>query len=570
MIEKNSLMNINKTNQSGLKNTPASWGVDLIFLALALGGLFFILLGTRPLFTPDEGRYAEIAREMVAAQDYVTPHLNSIKYFEKPPLFYWLGAAAIKWAGVDNWSVRSVNAVLALIGCLLTYVTARYCYDRLTGLIAAFVLGTSLLYFIMAHMVSLDLPVTVFVAASLYAFLIGARTPPGKKRYFCFLTAASAAALAVLTKGLIGLVFPIVLIVTWLIYTGEWRALKNYYLPSCIFIFLLIALPWHILVGWRNPEFFYFYIIEQHFLRYTLPEIGHYEPIWFFIPIFLLGLFPWIVFLPQTIAAHVSVAWKERRTITNITSLFFLAWAGLVFLFFSFSKSKLIPYILPMFPPLAILIGHYLAQTQQHQRGIKMGCYILVLLSFLIAGAFYWYLRHTPLPDAVFANHFLTWASIILVIGYSTACFIAQKRIAVLVITTSLFLLTGLTAIPGLESRNIYPLALTLKTILKPSDDVITYNRYYQDLPFYIEQRVSILNWRNELRFGMQHQDTRAWMINTPLFWTRWFSHQRVFVILSKEDYQHFVRDYPKANAYLIDQTFQNVLISNQLSNKTP
>ena len=219
--------------------TPSatSWWLDIFFLLIVLGGLFFILLGSRPLFTPDEGRYAEIAREMVMRSDYVTPYLNGIKYFEKPILFYWLGAAAIKLGGLNLWSVRSINALLGLLGCLLTYVTARKLYDRMTGLLAAMILGTSVLYFVMAHMVSLDLPVTVFLTMSMYSFLLGSQEPRDRVRRFYLWGASTAAALAVLTKGLIGIVFPIMVISVWMAIMHEWRLLKKLYLPSCLFIF---------------------------------------------------------------------------------------------------------------------------------------------------------------------------------------------------------------------------------------------------------------------------------------------------------------------------------------------
>src|SRR5262249_22217637 len=154
----------------------------------------FILLGTRPLFIPDEGRYAEIAREMATSGDYITPYLNGIKYFEKPPLFYWLGAAAIKIGGLNLWFIRSINAFLGLLGCLFTYITARKIYDRLTGLLAALILGTSLLYFVMVHMVSMDLTVTIFLTISLYFYLLGSLAFE-RIRLFYFLGAAVAAAL---------------------------------------------------------------------------------------------------------------------------------------------------------------------------------------------------------------------------------------------------------------------------------------------------------------------------------------------------------------------------------------
>jgi len=481
------------------KDSNAIWK-DMVFLAVILGSLFFTLLGNRPLFVPDEGRYAEIAREMATSNDFITPHLNGVIYFEKPALFYWLGAIAFKVGGVNLWSIRCINALLGLLGCIGTYATARTLYGRRTGLLAAFILGTSLLYFVMTRMISLDLPVTVFIALSLYAFILGMQQPVGGKRRLFFYWATLSAALAVLTKGLIGIVFPLLTISAWLSLTQQWRIIRTFYLPSCLFLFLLITLPWHTLLQLRHPEFFHFYFVEQHVLRYTYPAIGHNEPWWFFTPYLIGGFFPWIIFLPKAI----------RQTIQNKSthhqmhaSLFFLLWAAIIFIFFSFSKSKLIPYILPLFPPLAILTAQAIATC-----------------------------------SATFIRYLLvtTWS-----------------------------VLLGLTVVmPHLDTRTIQPLAALIKPQLNPNDEVITYHQYYQDLPFYLERRVSILNWQNELQFGMQHQDTHEWMIDDRAFLERWQSKRRVFVIMSQQEFGELQKKHPEITPMtVIGQTNSNILLSN-------
>lgn len=544
-----------------------SWLKDILFLSFVLGGLFFIFLGVRPLFVPDEGRYAEIAREMVARGDYVTPYLNGIKYFEKPILFYWLESAAIQLGGLNLWSIRSVNALLALLGCLLTYCTARTLYNRTVGLFAAFILGTSTLYFVMAHMISLDLPVTIFLTITLYAFLLGVQHPPSRTRRFYLWGASVAAACAVLTKGLIGIVFPFLIVITWIAFLGEWRLLLNLYLPSCAAIFFLIAAPWHLWVGYRNPEFFYFYFIKQHFLRYTSMKIGHYQPAWFFLPTLVIGFFPWIVFVPQALLK----SWRERRT--NQLDLFFLIWALLIFVFFSFSKSKLIPYILPVFPPLAILTARYLQQAL-FIRGMKIGLICLTILATIIAVTLYLFPRHAALPNPASATLYLSLAASVLMAGVLAACFYSYrsiyKGVTILIATAWIFNLLLLHSIPAIETRTIKPLADQLSLMLTPEDEVVTYNQYFQDLPFYLQRRITILNWKNELRFGMQHQDTQLWMIGYDVFWQRWNSEKRLFAIMGKKEYQNFAVEYANQKFYLIGQTNTNVLISNRPAPKQP
>jgi len=544
---------------------------DIILLTLFLGVLYFILLGARPLFVPDEGRYAEIAREMVVSGDFITPNLNYIKYFEKPILFYWMSAFMIKLGGLNLWSLRSVNAILGILGCMIVYLTARRLYNRRTGILSAIILGTSVLYFTMTHTISLDLGVSVFLTGTLSFFLLALQYPLSKQRRLLLYAASIFAALAVLTKGLIGIVFPFLIILTWLVLLRDFRILRELYLPSCLFIFLIIAAPWHIMVGFRNPEFFNFYFVTQHFLRYTTLKIGHYQPIWFFVPYLVLGFFPWIVFLPgavkQALPSHLKI--KNFNT-QEKNGLFFLLWALLIFIFFSFSKSKLIPYILPVVPPLAILVGHYLSETYQEKNiaSLKKSYLALVPLSILIASVFIVAPYYLEVPDPLFAKIYLTLASMALLFGTLLSFFYLLKKhmfpMVLMTATMGLFLLFTLASLPALDKRTILPLANTLKTIMTSDDDVVAYNQYYQDLPFYLEQRVKILNWRNELRFGMNYQATEGWMIGDKTFWQHFDSNKRVFALMGKVDFEHFKEKFPYEKAYLIATTTHNVLISNK------
>lgn len=547
-------------------NIYQTWWFDTFFLTLTLGLLFFALLGDRPLFVPDEGRYAEIAREMVASGNYITPSLDGIKYFEKPVLFYWLCAAAIKLAGLNLWSLRSVNACLALFCCLLTYFTACKLFERRTGLLAAFILGTSSLYFVMAHTISLDLTVTFFLTTSLYFFILSLQQCQGGGRRCLLWAAFASAACAVLTKGLIGVVFPMMIVGAWIALTKQWRLLANLYLPSSIFVFLLIVAPWHYLVMRANPEFFNFYFLEQHIMRYTTMDVGHYQPVWFFLPVLVISFFPWTIFLPQALLHAIKNCWKTDNF--SQKELFLLLWGAVIFIFFSFSKSKLIPYILPVLPPLAILTAHYLNNLLQ-QPAKKASRIVLLgftLFSCVITYIFYQFPQQVSLPAPKTASILLNLASCILfanIFGFFIVRANVKKWLVLLISNTFLFLLLVLAAMPAIDTRTILPLAKVLRPLLQPNDEVVTFNQYYQDLPFYLERTVSILNWRNELQFGMRHQDNTAWLIDDENFWKRWHSQKRVYLIMSIEEYRQIKISHPEERFYLLGQTLTNVLITN-------
>src|SRR5450759_4910080 len=210
---------------------------DLIFLTLLICLLFTFMLGNRPLSVPDESRYVEISREMAVSGNYLTPRLNSVKYFEKPVFFYWLEAFSIKLFGLNEFTLRLLPALLALFGCLAVAVSGAHLFGRLSGLLAAAVLGTSILYYSLSRAILLDMPVSVLLTLAFLSFLIGTHEALGLKRRLYLWGFYALAALAVLTKGLIGILIPGMVIGAWLLLLGEWRMLKTLYIPSGLALF---------------------------------------------------------------------------------------------------------------------------------------------------------------------------------------------------------------------------------------------------------------------------------------------------------------------------------------------
>ena len=542
---------------------------DACILALLTGVFFAFMLGDRPLAAPDEGRYVEIPRERVSTGEYLTPRLNGVKYFEKPVLFYWLEAFSIKLFGLKEFTLRLWPALFAVAGCVGVYGAGRLLFNRRSGLIGAAVLATSLLYYAFSRAIILDMPVAVLLSLSLFSFLIGIHEPAGPRRRLFLWSFYAFAALAVLTKGLIGILIPALVIGTWIVLLGEWRILRSIYLPTGLALFLLIAAPWHIMVIRANPEFFHFYFIQEHFLRYLTTMHSRYQPAWFFIPILLLGLFPWSAFLVQAIKHSLPSTWRERHE--HRDAFFLLLWAVLVFLFFSVSKSKLVPYILPVVPPLAVLIGRYLADAWDRRDfpGIRAG-YAVLLAAQVTLGAAAMVLPFTLQQPVVRALGLWPVAfGVTLIAGAALTAALARLRdfrfaFAAVAITAALFLVQINAAAPRGETKSVKTLAATLKPLLKPEDQVATYKAYYQDLPVYLERRVIIVDWKDELDFGSRVEDVRPWMTDTEPFWKRWKGPETIYLLTEAETYDALRGANQDIKLFPVARERDTVVVSNR------
>jgi 4-amino-4-deoxy-L-arabinose transferase-like glycosyltransferase len=552
-----------------------TWWRDILLLTLLLSLMFGYALGHRALWYPDEGRYVEIPREMVQSADYVTPRLNGVKYFEKPVLFYWLEAGAIKVFGLSEWAMRLWPVLFAIMGCLAVYAASRKLYGRRTGMLSATVLATTPLYYFLGRTVTLDMAVTSLLTLALLAFLLGTREPTGPARRNFFWAFYVFTALATLTKGLIGIVIPAMVIGVWILILNEWRLLKSIYLPSGLLLFLIIAAPWHVAAARANPEFAQFYFIHEHVLRYLTKTHDRYQPPWFFIPVLIAGFYPWAAYLGQALTGAWPVSWRTRHS--SRETLFLLLWAGLTFAFFSFSDSKLITYILPVMPPLALLTARYLAQHWDHRSSfgsLRAGAWVLFALGILFAGTLVLLAVSTPdRPRVAEYTRILgdyTWA----ILGSLLAAafipwgvsFLRRPRwvIGALAVTSVLFLGVVDRGLAYLDDmRSVKTLALDIKPVLQPTDEVMTYREYYQDLPVYLERRITVVDWKGELKFGSEVEDDSAWLIDEPAFWRRWGGPGRVYMLTSRDNYDK-LRAQGRGQFSLLAQTGSNVLLTNR------
>ena len=279
-----------------------------LLLLLAFTAVWFSNLEYRKLVNPDEGRYAEIPREMVASGDWTTPRLNDIKYFEKPALQYWATAAAFTLFGEHQWTARLWSALTGFLGVLMVFFTGRRLFGAQAGWYAALVLGSSLLWVLIAHVNTLDMGVSFFLAAAVCAFLLAQHdAAAARARERWMLAAWAALALAVLSKGLIGLVLPGAALTLYVLIERDWRLIGRLHLFTGIILLLAITLPWFVAVSRANPEFFHFFFIHEHFERFLTKAHGRYQPPYYFIPVLLAGMLPWTISLLDALWR----AWKR-------------------------------------------------------------------------------------------------------------------------------------------------------------------------------------------------------------------------------------------------------------------
>jgi 4-amino-4-deoxy-L-arabinose transferase-like glycosyltransferase len=348
--------------------------------------VWFGTLGIRPLYKADESRYGEISREMVASGDWVTPRLNGFRYFEKPPLQYWATAAFFSVLGEKDYVARLWTALTGFAGILLVYYAGNRLWGPPAGAYSAAVLAGSPLYVLLGQVNTLDMAVSVFLAAALVAFLFG--------RMFVFWVAC---ALAVLSKGLIGIVLPGAAIFFFMLLKRDWGLVRRIRPIAGPLVFLAISAPWFVAVSRANPEFLHFFFIQEHFQRFTTAMHQRVEPAWFFLPVLAAGIAPWL--LPFLRAL------RPRDDAT----LVLVIWTLVVFVFFSASGSKLPPYILPIFPAAALLVGRLLAREWPRQLfliQVVLLASISVILAIvlpLVAKGYAEYARWLSLAFAVMA-----------------------------------------------------------------------------------------------------------------------------------------------------------------------
>src|SRR6202521_1845481 len=515
-------------------------------LLLLLFSLFawFAFLDYRKVVKPDEGRYAEIAREMAATGDWVTPRLNGIKYFEKPPLQYWITATAYRAFGVHDWTARLWTAVAGFLTLMVTYWTGGRVFGEGAGVHAAMVAGSSPYLRVMGHLAPLDMGLTLFTTLSLAGFCCAQRDNATRaETRWAMLTSWAAMALAVLSKGLIGLVLPGATLILYSIIKRDFALWRRLHIVSGLIVFLAIATPWFIAVSLANPEFPQFFFIHEHLQRYFTSVARREAPFYYFLPLLFIGIMPWLI----TMAEALCNAFR-RPTLPaqNFDArLVVLLWTLFTLLFFSLSQSKLPSYILPLFPSLAWLMGKRLAEI----KASLLIRHILPIALLAIAAFFLIAFKATHDPEIAAQpsmQDYAIWLHVatgIVLMGSLYALYKVKMnaKTAALAALSVAGLLAAQLAANGYENiaprYSSYWLVENIRPHLKPGIPFYSVKMYDQTLPFYLRRTVTLVDYLDEFSYGIEQQpDLVIHSMNE--FRKQWAKDADALAVLQSELYE--------------------------------
>src|SRR5215470_919898 len=312
-----------------LPDSRSRW---IAYALLAAAVVWFAGLEYRGLFMPDEGRYADIAREMLDSNDWVTPRLNGIKYLEKPPLQYWATAGIFALFGFDEWTARLWPAITGVLCIAFTAFAAFRLARGPSWALAALALAGSWGFFLGGQFLTLDMGLTFFLTAALLSFVLGLQpgvSPPAERNWM--LLAWTALACAVLSKGLVSIVIPGLALAVYAAVERDLSPLRRMHWLPGLALFAAIVVPWFVLVQEKNPEFFRFFFVHEHFERFALPDHHRPGPWWYFVPVLLVGLWPWTPVVPTAIAR----GWRAPAAGGFRLDRFLVIWAAVIVAFFS-------------------------------------------------------------------------------------------------------------------------------------------------------------------------------------------------------------------------------------------
>jgi 4-amino-4-deoxy-L-arabinose transferase-like glycosyltransferase len=586
---------------------------------IALWGIIYLASCAHPPALLDDADtvHAEAAREMAESGDWITLHANGIRYLEKAPLMYWSVALSYRIFGVSEFSSRLPIALATLGLMLATMLLSKFAFGERAGFYSALCIGTCAGIYLFTRVLWPDVILTLFITLALYCFLRALEQPRFAYGIYLF------GALAVLTKGLVGAAFPAIIILAYLLITGELRRLLQLKLFTGSLLFLAVAAPWHIAAGLSNPGslmigtpypsqgrgFFWFYFMNEHLLRYIgkrYPADYDTVPLPLFLALHVVWLFPWTFFVPAVIVG-IPRRLRELEREQRMT-LFLWVWAALVVLFFCFSTTQEY-YTMPAYPALALLIGAGLVNAERRwQEGrtsilnvsqIALACLGVVVFA---AGAIaFWTTRHftvegniastlsrNPGAYALSLGHVLDLTprslaelrvpvigtAFTFLFGTVVALFLRRKgkhaasNVSLALMMAAFFFFAHIslaTFEPYLSSR---ALGEAINREYKPGDVIVIDGEYEggSSINFYTRKMVYILNGRSaNLQYGSYFEDAPQIFLDDEGIAKLWSGLNRVFLFTESSDVD-LLNHVVQHRAYLFAESGGKLILTNQQS----
>ena len=533
-----------------MKNNTVPLRVSRGFLAVFLvaGVLFLFRLGDRGFRNPDEGRYAEIAREMVVNHNWVEPTLYGVDYLRKPVLFYWLLALSFKFFGMSEFTARIVPAFFGFLGVIATYFFALRYWGQKSAFFSALILVTNVFYLKVSQYLLIDAVFAFFIVAFFYSFYIAFYDNKPLFKYLCFVFLG----LAFLAKGVAAVVIPGFVLLIYFLISGKLKEGAKFFLwPAGIFISFAIAAPWFVLISIREPEFLNFFFWHEHVARFVSKNFEHQEPWYFYLALLPLIFFPWSLF--------VSPFKKYLKSGERLTQgpLFYL---GTVFFgiltFYTLSHSKLATYLLPTVPFVAILLGDAWASwTEGNDSKLgKFSLFAIVFFIFFIAAALF--VISSPLlgldlfKRAPAVKPVISTGLLFLMAESIGVIFSIWKRdrktlfysLIVFMVSVPIFGTFAMEVMnPEYSTKHF---AQYLKPKLGAGDEIFIYSQpgAFYDFAFYLNHSVRLVGLEGELEFNNWNFDAEKIEMNKAAVtydqWENIVQKQKVYSLMRKSDYE--------------------------------
>jgi 4-amino-4-deoxy-L-arabinose transferase-like glycosyltransferase len=547
--------------------------------AWLLAGLLVLLvwfgtLDARHLLSSDEGRYAEISREMFASGDWVTIRYNALKYFEKPPFHMWATAIAYTLFGVGEWQARLCVALSGMAGLLVSALAATRWYGVRAGLLTALVLVAAPMWSVAAHFNSLDMTLSGAMACVL-AFMLLAQHPaatPAARRYWMW-ACWVAMGVAILSKGLVGIALPGLVLVIYTLISRDFGLWRRLHLVCGIALMLIVTVPWFWLVTERNPEFPNFFFIHEHWQRYTSTVHSRGGPLWYFVPLLVAGFVPWLGLAPrmwQVIrddgAAARAAAGRPLRPFRP--ALLLAVWASAIFVFFSLSDSKLPGYIVPIFPALGMLAAMALERIDERGWKRQLNGMLAIMAIGLLASPVVATLHSNHTPNAAY-RVYAVWVAVAFVLMLA-GLWLARRLLRThglmpSIVAYALSLLIGFTAaLLGHESiggpASGASLVPAIHSVLKADMPLYGVRTLDHTLPFYLGHPLVMVEHPDELEFGTT-QEPEKWLPTLDAFLARWRAATPAMAVMSPDTYRELTaRGVPM---HVVAQDLRRIVVAN-------